>query len=214
MINNLILACLIVSFLFMGTFFLSLAMIYQSNEKKVLRITNTFIFELAPRFKEKNSFLNYLFIFSLLVWFAPFVYFAGSGANSYSVSMMILALLSGFCLASLPFVSLSKLREHFYLDLGAIACLIALFTLEAFYGYRMYRLYLNNNGLIMMIVSVILGVFSFVPVCYPKLFDLRNQKNEDGTYSRKKFIFLAFTEWMFYPLGLLSLLPLFFITMA
>ena len=212
--NNVLLATLIVSFLFEGTFFLSLAMIYQSIEKKVLRITNTFIFETAPGFKEKNSFLNYFFFFSLLVWFFPFVYFASSGVNTYSVTMMVLALLSGFCLASLPFVPLNKLREHFYLDLGAIVALLALFAIEAFYGYHLYHYYTNTHGLIGMIVSIVLGAFVLVPVCNPKLFDLKNNQNEDGTYSRKKFIFLAFTEWMLYPLSILVLLPLFLITMA
>ena len=211
--NNVILASLILAFLFEGTFFLSLAMIYQSNEKKALRILNTFPFEVTPGFKEKNSFINYLLIFSILVNLFPFIFYASQNINSYTVSIMVLFVLSSFCLASLPFISLEKLREHFYLDLGAFVTLLAVVGLEAFYCYHLYDVYLMDYALIGMIISIVLAVLVLIPVFNPKLFELKNRQNEDGTYSRKKFIFLAFSEWMLYPIALLSLFPLFFITL-
>lgn len=212
--SNLILTCLIVSLLFEGTFFLSLALIYQSSEKKHLRIFNTFIFETTPGFKEKNSFINYFFIFAVMVNALPFIFYASKNINAYTVTMMVLSILALFCLGGLPFISLNKLREHFYLDLGAIVALLALFGIEAFFSYHMYSTYLNKYALASMIIAICCAALLLVPVFNPKLFELRNVKNEDGTYSRKSFILLAFTEWMLYPLAVLSLLPILLIAVA
>ena len=212
--NSVILASIIVAFLFDATFFLSLALIHQSNTKKLLNICNTFIFEETPGFKEKNTYLNYLHFFAVMVWLFPFIFYAANNVNSYPISLMIIAVLAAFCLATLPFIPLNKLREHFYLDLGALVTLLALFGLEAFYCYRVYDVYLNGKGLAGMIVAISVIALLLVPIFNPKLFDLKNNKNEDGTYSRKNFIFLAFTEWMLYPIALISLLPIFLITMA
>lgn len=216
MLNNLVLVSILVVFLFEGTFFLTLALIYQSKEKKALRIFNTFIFETTPSFKENNSFINYIFVFALIVNTLPFIFYLTKTANSYTVAMTILAVLIFFCLGCLPFISFYKLREHFYLDLGAIVSLLALFTIEAFCCFYVYKNndYLNNRALAGMIISIVFGVLMLIPVFNPKLFDLKNKKNEDGTMSRKNFIFLAFVEWMLYPMALLSLLPIFLITMA
>lgn len=213
-LNNVILLSLIVTICFAGAFFLSLAMIYQSVEKKALRVLNTFIFETTPGFKEKNSYVNYLLFFALLMFVFPFIYYAANNLNGYSVTTMILVVISAFSLAALPFIPLNKLREHFYLDLGALVTTLAVFGIEAFHCYHIYSTYLNNYALIGMIIAIVLGSFLLVPVFNPKLFDLKNNQNEDGTYSRKKFIFLAFTEWLLYPIALLSLLPIYLITLA
>ena len=216
MLNNLVLASLIVVILFEGTFFLTLGLMYQSKEKKTLRIFNTFIFETTPSFKEKNSFINYLFLFALIVNALPFIFYLTKTANSYTVAMTILAVLIFFCLGCLPFISFYKLREHLYLDLGALVSLLALFTIEAFCCFYVYKNsdYLNNRALSGMILSIVFGALFLVPIFNPKLFDLKNKKNEDGTFARKNFIFLAFTEWTLYPMALLSLVPIFLITMA
>lgn len=215
MLNNLILTCLIVTILFQGTFFLSLALIYQSIEKKALNIRNTFIFESAPGFKEKNSFINYLFLFALIVNLFPFIFYLSKTTNSYTISIAIFATLAMFCLASLPFISINKLREHLYLDLGALVSLLALFGFEAFYSFNVYKYseYTYNYALAAMIISIFFALILLVSILNPKLFDFKNVQNEDGTYSRKKFIFLAFVEWILYPLGILSLLPIFLLTM-
>lgn len=215
MINNLILTCLILSILFEITFFLSLGLIYQSIEKKALRITNTFIFEVTPGFKEKKSFISYIFLFALLVNLFPFIFYLSKAVNAYTVSMAVLSTLAIFCLSCIPFISINKLREHLYLDLGALVSLLALFGFEAFYSFNIYKYseYTYNYALASMIISIVLALFILVAILNPKLFDFKNEQNEDGTYSRKKFIALAFVEWMMYPLGILSLLPLFLLTM-
>lgn len=213
MINNLVITALIVCFLFESTFFLSLGLIYNSIEKKNLRILNTFIFETTPSFKEKNGVLNYFLFFSLLVNAFPFIFYASRNINVYSVSMMILAVLTIFCLATLPFVSLNKLKEHFYLFFGALLCMLALSGVEAFYSYYLYKTYLDNYALASMIVSIVLAFILLLIVFNPKLFDLQNKKNDDGSFSRKRFIFLAFSEWLLYPGMILSLVPILLITM-
>ena len=212
--SNAFLISLIVSILFEGTYFLSLGLIYQSLEKKNLRIFNTFIFEATPSFKEKNSFLNYFFIFALLVTVFPFVFYAANNIQSYTIIIMVLSVLAGFCLAAIAFVSLDKLREHLYLDLGALTSLFALVSVEAFYSISLYKMYANGYFLAAMIVAIFLALIILLGVFNPKIFDLKNKQNEDGSYSRKKFIFLAFTEWMLYPISILTLVPLFLITMA
>ena len=127
--------------------------------------------------------------------------------------MMILVVLTVFCLATLPFVSLSKLKEHFYLYFGALLCMLALSGVEAFYSYYLYKTYLDNYALASMIVSIVLAFILLLIVFNPKLFDLQNKKNDDGSFSRKKFIFLAFSEWLLYPGMILSLVPILLITM-
>lgn len=210
--NAFILTAIIVSFLFEGAFYLTLGMIYQSIEKKRFNILNTFIFETTPRFKEKNSAINYLFLFAMLVNLFPFIFYAARNLNSYSVSIMILSVLSLFCLACIPFIPFNKLREHFYLDLGAIVTTLAVFGLEAFYCYYLYHNFLNNFALAGMIIAIVFAALLLIAIFNPKLFDLTNKQNEDGTYSRKKFIFLAFTEWMIYLFMLVSLVPIYLIT--
>ena len=214
MINNLVLTSLIVCFLFESTFFLSLALIYQSIERKRLRILNTFIFETVPGFKEKNGILNYFLFFSLLVNLFPFIFYAANNINVYSVAMMILAILAFFCLGAIPFIRLNKIREHLYLFLGGLVSLLALVAIEMFYSLYIYKTYIDNYALAAMIVSIVLGVILLAAIFNPKLFDLSNKKNEDGTYTRKNFILLAFSEWMLYPIAILSLLPIFLITIA
>ena len=128
--------------------------------------------------------------------------------------MLIISVLFGFCLASLPFIPLNKLREHFYLLFGALLSLLAISGIEGFYCYHLHSVYANKYAIAAMIIAIIMVAYILSIVFNPKLFDLKQQKNEDGTYSRKRFIALAFFEWTLYPIGILTLLPLFLVTMA
>ena len=91
--------------------------------------------------------------------------------------------------------------------------MLALSGVEAFYSYYLYKTYLDNYALASMIVSIVLAFILLLIVFNPKLFDLQNKKNDDGSFSRKKFIFLAFSEWLLYPGMILSLVPILLITM-
>ena len=107
---------------------------------------------------------------------------------------------------------MEKLREHLYFDVSSIALLLGLFIVESYYSYSLYRLYQNDYQLVAMIIALVLLVFTLLMIFNPKLFDLKNELDEKtGTYKRKKVIWLALTEWLLYPLSILSLVPLLFL---
>ena len=201
------------SFLFELSYFFFVQYIQKVKNKKLARIANTFLYEVTPRFNEKTSFINYVLLFGIIVSLFPFIYYIVYTRNTYSVTVMIIAIVLMFTLAAIPFIGLDKLREHLFLDVIALVLLIALFGMEAFYGFQMYRLYLDTYALAASIVALVLFTFSLVMIINPKLFDLKNDMDESGNPSRKKIIFLALSEWIFYPLSILSLVPLLLLRM-
>ena len=202
-----------VSFLFEFSYFFFVQYIQKIRNKKLARIANTFLYEITPRFNEKTSFINYVLLFGIIVSLFPFIYYIVFTLNTYSVTVMVIAIVLMFALSIIPFIGLDKLREHLFLDVVALVLLIALFGMEAFYGYQMYRLYLDEYALAAMIVALVFFTFTLAMIVNPKLFDLKNEIDEQGNPSRKKIIFLALSEWMFYPLSILSLVPLLLLRM-
>ena len=202
-----------VSFLFEFSYFFFVQYIQKIRNKKLARIANTFLYEITPRFNEKTSFINYVLLFGIIVSLFPFIYYIVFTLNTYSVTVMVIAIVLMFALSIIPFIGLDKLREHLFLDVVALVLLIALFGMEAFYGYQMYRLYLDEYALAAMIVALVFFAFTLAMIVNPKLFDLKNEIDEQGNPSRKKIIFLALSEWMFYPLSILSLVPLLLLRM-
>ena len=182
--------------------------LYKAKNKKVARIANTFLYEITPKFYEKTSFINYILIFGVLVLLFPFIYLLIERVNTYSVTLFIIETILIFCLICIPFIGLDKLREHLFLDLGAIVASLALTGMESFYTFQLYRLYRDNYQLAAMIVSLVLFVFVLALIINPKLFDLKNDMDEQGNPSRKKIIYLALSEWLLYPIAILSLIPL------
>lgn len=201
------------SFLFEFSYFFFVQYIQKVRNKKIARIANTFLYEITPRFNEKTSFINYVLLFGIIVSLFPFIYYIVYTRNTYSVTVMVIAIALMFALAAIPFIGLDKLREHLFLDVGALVLLNALFGMEAFYGFQMYRLYLDNYALASMIVALVLFAFALAMIINPKLFDLKNEMDEQGNPSRKKVIYLALSEWMLYPLSILSLVPLLLLRM-
>ena len=213
MSDKLFIIAIAVALLFEGFFFIALSLVYKSIEKKSINIANTFIFEVSPSFKEKNSYLNYLLIFGVLVSISPYIYYLFYHVQTFSMTIMIVSVLMAFCLCTIPFIPLNKLREHFYLSLGGMLTLFILLVMEGYYCFTLYRLYMDNAQLTAMIVAFSLAAIVLVSLFNPKLFDLKNKKNEDGTYERKKFIWLAFSEWMLYPLSIAAIVPMLIISM-
>ena len=211
--SKLFFVALAISILFEGFFFLALSIIYKSIEKKNLRIFNTFIFEVSPSFKEKNAYLNYLLIFGVLISITPYVYYLFYHVHTFSMTIMIISVIMAFCLCTIPFIPLNKLREHFYLSLGGMLALFILLAMEGYYCVTLYRLYLDTNQLIAMIVAFSLALIVLINLLNPKLFDLKNKKNEQGEVERKRFILLAFSEWMLYPLSIAAIVPILIISM-
>ena len=121
---------------------------------------------------------------------------------------MIIAIILIFTLCCIPFIGLEKLREHLLLDISSLVLLLGLTGMQAFYGFQLFRLYRSNYDLAASIVALVLFVFVLAMIVNPKLFDLKNDIDEQGNPKRKKVIYLALTEWLLYPLGILTLIPL------
>ncbi len=199
---------IVISLFFEISYFFFLRYIQRVKFKKNLKITNTFLFEVTPKFNEKTSFINYALLFGVIVCLFPFIYYLRYSLQVYSVTIMIIAILLMVALAVIPFLSIDKLREHLFFDVMALVLVTGLCAMEAYYAFNLYRLYTDDYQLAAMIVALVLFVLSFIMIVNPKLFDLKNNIDEEGNPSRKKIIWLAFTEWIIYPLSILSLVPL------
>ena len=210
--DKLFFVAIVVALLFEGFFFIALSLIYKAHEKKNLRIVNTFIYEVSPSFKEKDTYLNYLLFFGILVSITPYIYYLFYHVHTFSMTIMIVSVLMAFCLACIPFIPLNKLREHFYLSLGGMLTLFVLLAMEGYYCFTLYRLYMDNMQLASMIIAFSLAAVVLSSLLNPKLFDLKNKINENGEPERKKFILLAFSEWMLYPLSILAIVPMLLIS--
>ena len=161
------------SFLFEFSYFFFVQYIQKVKNKKLARIANTFLYEITPRFNEKTSFINYVLLFGVIVSLFPFIYYIVYTRNTYSVTVMVIAIILMFVLAFMPFIGLDKLREHLILDVAALALLNALFAMEAFYCFQMFRLYADTFALAGMIVAIVLFTFALVMIINPKLFNLK-----------------------------------------
>lgn len=199
---------LVLSLFFEFTYFFFIQYIQKSRMKKTARIANTFLYEITPRFNEKTSFINYVLIFAIAVTLFPFIYLLVDRVNSYSVSLLVVAVLLTFTLCCIPFIGLEKLREHLFLDVGAIGFLTVIAGLEAFYSLQLYRVTLIKYQLAAAIISLAIFAFMIVMIINPKLFDLKNDMDDEGNPKRKRTIFLALSEWLLYPLFSLTLIPL------
>ena len=199
---------LMLSFIFEFTYFFFLQYIQKKRNKKLARITNTFLYEITPRFNENTSFINYLMLFGVTVSLFPFIYYLAYNIQFYSVTIAIIAIILIFTLCCIPFIGLDKLREHLLLDVTSLVLLLSLAGMEAFYGFQLFRLYRSYYDLAAMIVALVLFVLALAMIVNPKLFDLKNDIDEQGNPKRKKVIYLALTEWLLYPRGILTLIPL------
>ena len=207
-----VLLALLVGVIFDLSYFFFIQFIQKRINKKTAKIANTFLYEITPKFSESTSFVNYVLLFGIAVTIFPFIYYLIYNFNNYSLGMAIAAILLAFCLCCIPFIGLNKLREHLYLDVGAIVLLAALIGVESLYMVSLYRLYRGIYQLIAMIVALVLFASVLVLIINPKLFDLKNEMDEEGNPKRKRIIFLALSEWLLYPLSLLSLVPLILIS--
>ena len=198
----------ILSIVFEGTYFFFLQYLQKANNKKPARIANTFLYEITPKFSKKTSFINYLLLFGVAVSLFPFIYYLAYNVQTYAVTIMIIAVLLIFTLACIPFIGLNKLREHLFLDVCSLILLVGLAGIEGYYSFQLYRLYRDPYQLAALIVSAVLFLFVLIMIINPKLFDLKNDMDEKGNPTRKKVIYLALSEWLLYPLSILTLIPL------
>lgn len=203
-----------VSFIFEISYFFFIQYLFKAKNKKSARIADTFIYELTPKFSEKTSFINYVLLFGVIVVVFPYIYYGiYKYINTYSVTLTILNLLLILDLCIIPFFGLDKLKEHLFADVIALVLFIAVTGIESYYCFYLYRLYDSGYQLAGMIAGLVLFVFSLAMIINPKLFDLKNDMDEEGAPHRKKAIYLALSEWLMYPLLTLSLIPILLISM-
>ena len=202
---------LVLAFVFDFSFFFFISYIQKKKYKKKIRFLNTFMYEVSPRFNERESFVNCVLILGVIFNFFPFIYYMINNIQVYAVSLMIIASILLITLSFLPFIPLDRLKEHLYLDVGAFVLLFALTGLESYYGFVLYRFYLMPYQLVSAIIALVLAFIILIMIINPKLFDLKNDLDENGNPKRKRVIWLAFNEWLFYPLSILTLVPLLFL---
>ena len=204
-----IFTALILSFVLEFSYFYFIKYLRKKTDKMKFKITNTFLYEVTPKFYESTKFINGILFFAVTVNLFPFIYYLVYNLSAFTVTIMIIAFLLIFVLSFLPFIGLEKLREHLYLDVAAIMLLGALVGMESYYSFHLYRYYYDNQcQLAAAIIGLVIFVFILVIAFNPKLFDLKNKINDKGEPERKKIVWLAFSEWLLYPLTILSLIPL------
>lgn len=214
MTTYLLIASLIASVFSLLIFYFSTNLIYKKYNKKNINVLNTFTFEVTPKLKSKEGSITYiLFLFLAFVLFGV-ISFVSRFVDVLPIIFLVLVVIMLFCLAFLPLLSLNKLKEHLYLNLGAI---ISFTTASAFLTYLSYSMckvydYKNVSLIIALVVSGLLFLFSLIFIFNPQLFNFRNEINEKGESVRKKYIPLAFSEWMILLSSPLLLIPLILIS--
>ena len=192
-------------------FYFAASLIYKKKNSRDINLLNTFTFEVVK--SGVGSIVPLLFV-SLGATIAGAIVFTSRYTDVLPIVLVVIMTIMGFCTAMLPLLSLNKLKEHLYLNLGAI---ISFATAAAFLTYLSYSMckvydYKNISLIIAMVVSGLLFLFSLVFVFNPHLFILNNDRNEEGEIVRKKYIPLAFSEWMIIFSSPIFLIPLILIS--
>ena len=214
-IRYILIASASASIIFMGAYFVAVNFINRKVEKRSVDIRNTFIYEVNPPFRSKFGSLNVLLFASLVCTLVGVILFASKYLETMPIVLAVISTVLMFCLGSLPFVNIKYLKEHLYLDLGAIILYALACAFELYLSASIAKIYdFSRVGLIIaIVVSAILFLVSLFFIFNPSLFNLRNQANENGEYERAKFIPLVFSEWVILFSSSLLLIPLLIITL-
>ena len=202
------------SLIFLIAYILVINILYSKENKRMLNMKNTFLYEGSSFVVTKG----FLFVSLLTTLAASIIYtshYFSEPYGSLSIFVVVITSILVFCLGALPFVSFRTLKEHLYLDIGALVTLIALFGIETYYCYDIYKLYdySNNYALAGLIVSAFLLLITLSFVFNPHLFDLKMNIREEGV-ERKKIIVLALLEWTMPFLSSISIVPLILLSSA
>ena len=214
MISYILIGLLGASLFALVAFFFSLSLIYKKKNNKSINLLNTFTFEATPKLKRNEGTSPVLLFVSLGATIVGAIVFASRYMDVLPIVLVVIMTIMSFTTAMLPLLSLNKLKEHLYLNLGSV---ISFATSSAFLTYLSYSMckaydYKNASLIIAMVISGLLFLFSLFFVFNPQLFNLNNDKNEDGEAMRKKFIPLAFSEWMIIFSSPIFLIPLILIS--
>ncbi len=181
---------------------------YKALFKNKISIKNQFLFETCPHHNGPIGYVNYIQYFSYTLVLGLLIYNLVYRLSVTNVIFTILAVIYIFCLVFIPLVSFNHLKEHFYLDLGAMMSLFAMNVFNCFESSRYLRYEYNLIYLIPLILSAILTLISLYFVFRPGLFSFKNERDSEGNIIRAKYIPLALVERALYLLFYLSIIPL------
>ena len=209
MISYILIGLLSLSIFSLGAFYFAINLLNKRKEKKNIDIRNTFPFEKVPFLKTDNFFINILYFLSILAIVTGIILFMTYYLGVVTIFIGVISIILLFFLVTIPFVSINKLKEHLYLDVGLVVTYFALSGFITYLSYSICKLtyYHNATAIASLVVSALIFLFSLCFVANPRLFDLRMQVKEDDV-ERPKIIPLAFSEWLLMLSGSLFLVPL------
>ncbi len=178
-------------------FVISVNALYKSKNRRGINFKNEFPFETVPSFKGEYAYLNIFLLLSLLATVSGFILYMVNNINVIPIVLVIVIVIYSFCVISIPFIPLNRLKEHLYLSLGII---ITDFIVSAFLTYLSYTVakrfeFLKVAPIVAIVISGLLVIKSLIFIFNPKLFDLKYERNDQGELIRPKVVKLAFYQW-------------------
>lgn len=179
-------------------FMISVNALYKSKNRRGINFKNEFPFETVPSFKGEYAYLNIFLLLSLLATVSGFILYMVNNINVIPIVLVIVIVIYSFCVISIPFIPLNRLKEHLYLSLGII---ITDFVVSAFLTYLSYTVakrfeFLKVAPIVAIVISGLLVIKSLIFIFNPKLFDLKYERNDQGELIRPKVVKLAFYQWI------------------
>lgn len=178
-------------------FVISVNTLYKSKNRRGINFKNEFPFETVPSFKGEYAYLNIFLLLSLLATVSGFILYMVNNINVIPIVLVIVIVIYSFCVISIPFIPLNRLKEHLYLSLGII---ITDFIVSAFLTYLSYIIakrfeFLKVAPIVAIVISALLVIKSLIFIFNPKLFNLKYERNDQGELIRPKVVKLAFYQW-------------------
>ena len=185
---------------------------YKSLIKDNISRKNQFLFEVCPKLNGSLGFVNYIQYFSYTLVLGVLIYNLIYHLSLTNVLFIVITTIYIFCLVFIPLVSFNHLKEHFYLDLGAILSFFAINVFNTFESSRYFRYDYNLLYLIPLILSAIMTLLALYFTFRPGLFNFKNNVDEEGKIVRPKYIPLAVIERVLYFTLYLSMVPVILIS--
>lgn len=178
-------------------FVISVNALYKSKNRRGINFKNEFPFETVPSFKGEYAYLNIFLLLSLLATVSGFILYMVNNINIIPIVLVIVIVVYSFCVISIPYIPLNRLKEHLYLSLGII---ITDFIVSAFLAYLSYTVakrfeFLKVAPIVAIVISGLLVIKSLIFIFNPKLFNLKYERNDQGELIRPKVVQLAFYQW-------------------
>ena len=121
--------------------------------------------------------------------------------NGFIIYSLISGVLYSIFIGAINFIPLKTIRLHLIFSILLFAAAFATPCAIGLGAFNVYQGTKEPFPLVVMIISLVIGLFHFVLIMNPKLtFNIKMQvaTDEKGntTYIRPKFILMSFTEWI------------------